>query len=564
MHLPIGPKILKLSTSEYAALTLIGVGCAAAAALLNKHVLLPQLVFVGIWILVIVLLSFALASSIADAVAARNLPAKLFIVFLLVMVFVASLKPTSTGFFRHDEIYSWGMWGVQHALGQQIDLYYTGAAYPQLFSYKLSSIFLAQDTHIPHFFPKLVTGLPSLIVLIVLGEFTAKSSRGWVNWLTLAVSVGAIVSLASPLYWAYADPLASALLLTSLALILKYEQGNRQLHLIVLSSACALLASLTKQPGLVWCLGSLPAMAIYGIFRLGWKKVVLIPCLAAVALATIWPFFLAPAFTSNHGVLEIVKNNGGFFESFLKSANSYIINSPDLGLLLILPIFIAMTNKPIRFLWLCFVLPYLIIWFIFGSYEKRHGIHVTLVSVLIASYALTRIYTPIQNGAYNLQLNAILQRNWIQWASVCVVLSSIVFAYYRQAAPLQDGNRATFTSQFGADAGEIFDDIVVNQHHVFTASNYQYGALFNRTPLYRPDGGDIHASAQKLKDYLTASKSSYTFTSGNWSYGPYSAQIENLAQRCPDAFELIKRSKVQPQLSIYKIHQIPLLSSCHP
>ena len=562
MKIFIGFDILKPSASEYAALTLMGVASAAATALINKYVPLPQLVFIAIWLLVVVLLSLALARSIIDAWTSRNLPAKLFIAFLIMIVFVAALKPTSTGFVRDDEIYSWGRWGVQHALGQPVDLHYTGAAYPQLFAYEIGSVFLAQGTHIPHFFAKLIAGLPSLLILIVLGEFIAKSQRRWANWLSLVLSITAMISIANLMYWAYADPLASALLLTSLALILQYAQRPEQIRLMVLASSCALVASLTKQPGLVWCLASLPIVTIYGVLRLGWKKAALVPCLFAVLLAIIWPVFVAPTFTSNHGVLEIAKNNGGLLASLLKSANSYIVKSPDFGLLLLFPIFVALINKPIRLLWLCFVLPYLVIWFTFGSYEKRHGIHVILVSVLLVTHALTRMYPIANNIVIARQFNSAIWQKWILLASLCIVVASINLAYFRHAPPLQDGNRAIFISQFGTDAGDIFDEIIVNKYHVFTASNYQYGALFNRTPLYRPDSGDVEASAQKLKDYLIPSQSSYTFTSGDWSYGPYSAQIEKLAQQCPDAFELIKKSAVKPQFSIYKIHQNSLASLC--
>lgn len=552
------------SASEYAAFTLIGVASAAATTFINKYLALPQFAFIAIWFLVAVLLSLALAQSIIDAWKSHNPAAKTFIACLLIMTIGAAFKPTSTGFSRDDEIYSWGMWGVQHALGQPIDLHYTGSAYPQLFAYEIGSIFLAQGTHIPHFFAKLIAGLPSILMLIVLGEFVAKSQRRWINWFTLVISISAVASMAGLIYWAYADPLASATILTSFALVLQYTQNPHQLRPMILASICALIAALTKQPGLVWCLASLPAMAIYGIWHLGWKKIILIPCLIASALAAIWPLILAPTFINNYGVLEIAKNNGGFMASLIKSANSYILHKPNLGLLLFLPILLSISNKPIRFLWLCFILPYLFIWFTLGSYEKRHGLHVVLVSVLLTTYALTQMYPIAKKNTITHQSAPTIQRTWTRWASLFTVLLIIGLAYLRHADSLQDGNRSIFISQFGADTGGIFDEIVTHQHHVFTASNYQYGMLFNRTPLFRPDAGDIEASMQKLKDYLLSSQSSYTFTSGKWSYGPYSSKIESLAQQCPEALELIKRSAVQPQLSIYKIHQKSLISSCNP
>ena len=556
-------KLIKPSASEYAALTLIGVTMAAGAALANKSVALPQILFIAIWLSVLILLSLALTRYVDSAWKSGNLPAKIFAIFSLLIVFFSAVKPTSTGFSRHDEIYSWGMWAVQHALGQSIDLHYTGAAYPQLFSYEISSIFLAQGTHIPHFFAKLIVGLPSLIIIIVLGDFTARSQKSWINWSTLFLSLSAIFSIFSLLYWAYADPLASALLLTSLALLLQYSQGPKHFHLIVLASLCALAASLTKQPGLVWCFVSLPAMGLYGVWRLGWKKSILAPCLSAMIFAAIWPFYLAPTFTSNHGVLEIVKNNGGVIASFIKSSFSYIFKNPDLGLILISPLIFACKNKPIRHLWVFFVLPYLLIWFIFGSYEKRHGIHVILISALLVNYALTQ-GQQIKNANFNIPEQKILRLNaWLPWASLCLITSSILWAYIQNSDRLRDGNRAIFISQFGDDSVNIFDDITTNRLPIFVASNYQYGIFFNRTTIHRFDAWDNEVSAARLKKFLISSQSAYIFTSGNWTFGPYEKKIEELLKKCPSSFQLSKNSAAEPQLSIYKIHQPSLSKLCN-
>ncbi|MCD2511089.1 hypothetical protein [Comamonas endophytica] len=553
----------KLSVAEYAALTLMAVASAAVATLLNKYFPLPQAVFLACWCLVVVLLSLALARSMGNAWQSKNLPAKLFVGFLLIAIFISALKPTSTGFSRHDEIYSWGMWGVQHALGKQPDLYYTGAAYPQFFSYEIASVFLAQGTHFSHFFAKLIAGLPSLLIIIVLGDFVAKSQRSWVNWLTLLLSIGAIASIANLLYWAYADPLASALLITSLALILQYAR-RRELRLMVLASACALMAALTKQPGLVWCFASLPAMAAYGVWRLGWKKEVLAPCIAAMALAAIWPVFLAPSFASNQGVMDIVTKNGGIVDSVFKSVKTYVLASPGIGFILILPVLLAFRSKPLRFSWLFFVFPYLIIWFALGSYELRHGMHVILMSVLLVMHALTSQYPLVENPASAQQGSGMIERHWMACVSFLLVILSMFLAYHRNADALKDGNRAIFISQFGSDAAEVFDGIVGSQSHVFAFSNYQYGIFFNRTPLFRLDAKEKNVSVQTLRSHLLTSRSAYVFTAGDWDYGSFSANFQALSQMCPEALQLMKKSEVQPQFSIYRVHQESLLSRCQP
>ena len=50
----------------------------------------------------------------------------------------AAVRLGLSSFDVDDEIYSWNMWGIQHALGEPHDLFFTVAPYPQTFSYLIA------------------------------------------------------------------------------------------------------------------------------------------------------------------------------------------------------------------------------------------------------------------------------------------------------------------------------------------------------------------------------------------------------------------------------------------
>ncbi|MCY0656285.1 hypothetical protein, partial [Klebsiella pneumoniae] len=99
-------------------LSLMGIGLAAGLAFSNSHIDIPRGLHIFAWILVAVFLLLALIRSLSKALTSNNWPSLLFAALLLFSVYQSAIKPTSTGFARHDEIYSWGMWAVQHFLGK--------------------------------------------------------------------------------------------------------------------------------------------------------------------------------------------------------------------------------------------------------------------------------------------------------------------------------------------------------------------------------------------------------------------------------------------------------------
>ena len=555
-----------ISASEYAAFALVGISLAVGFAFYSGDIELPRVLYISAWVVGFLFLVFAVARVIFGLLGSANLPLLLFFLLLVFGVYFFALKPTSTGFIRHDEIYSWGMWGVQHFLSRPYDTYYTQAPYPQFFAYELGSVFLAQGNHVSHFAAKLVCGIPALVIVIAFSDLVARSSSQLINWLTLLLAFGALASFGNLLFWAYADPLATALILLSFMLLLQYSEKPAKLRPLMLSLFCGLLASLTKQPGLVWCLATLPALILYGVWRWKWRPAALAACIAVMLLAAIWPLFVAPEFTGNQGVLDIVKKNGGWMASVLLSLKKYIVDSPDIGILLIGTMLVSLFSGKGRVFWILCVLPFLVIWFTVGAYEQRHGIHVLFVSTALANHLLIQRYPCIDRASREPRIFNFQGK--IPTDAICVAVSAILLtssvylAYQRNFSNLQDGNKAIFISQFGGESNEVYRDIIDNQRRIFVVSNYQYGMFFHRTIIGRPE---LHRSVLTPKGFLEELanfKPEYIFDAGEWTYGPYSSHLRKLIEVCPDAFFLIKKNDFSPYSAIYQVDSKVLGTEC--
>lgn len=555
-----------ISASEYAAFALVGIFLAVGLAFNNGDIELPRLLYILPWIVGFIFLIFAIARVISGMLTSANLPLLSFALLLVFGVCFFALKSTSTGFIRHDEIYSWGMWGVQHFLGQPYDTYYTQAPYPQLFAYELGSVFLAQGNHVSHFAAKLVCGIPALVIVIAFSDLVARSSSQLINWLTLLLTFGALASFGNLLFWAYADPLATALILLSFTLLLQYSEKPAKLRPLMLSLFCGLLASLTKQPGLVWCLATLPMLIIYGVWRWKWRPAALAACIVVMLLAAIWPLFVAPEFTGNQGVLDIVKKNGGWMASVMVSLKKYIVYSPNIGMLLIGTMLVSLFSGRGRVFWILCVLPFLVIWFTVGAYEQRHGTHVLFVSTALANYLLIQRCPCIDGISREPRIFNFQER--IPTDMICVAVSvvlltsSVYLAYQRNYSNLQDGNKAIFISQFGDESNDLYRDIIDNQRRIFVVSNYQYGMFFNRTVIGRPE---LHRSVLTPKEFLEELanfKPEYIIDAGEWTYGPYSSHLREMIEVCPDAFSLRKKNDFSPYSAIYQVDSQALGTEC--
>ncbi|WP_431777570.1 hypothetical protein [Ottowia caeni] len=390
-----------------------------------------------------------------------------------------------------------------------------------------------------------------------------KSAK--IQWVSLLLALAALGSVSNILLWGYADPLSSALMFTSFALVLQYANSPYALQPWIIACACGLLAALTKQPGLVWVGLSLPVIALFGVWRWRWPAITIIFGGVTAILAAIWPVFIAPDFSNNQGVLAIAEKNGGYLASGFYAFSKYILNDAFLGVLLVVSTGIALSTSRGRFLWIFAIAPFLAIWFIIGSYEKRHGMHVILMAVYLA---ISVLHARGRDAAQEIQFPAITDKFETRAVSlvlgIFVVCLAVGTAWSLNATALRDGNKLMFSAQFGDDALPIYEDMVSSKRKVFTTSNYQYGMLFNRVDISRLDPAGDESLMNSLLRYLREYEIEYALTAGDWGFGPYSETLLQLAEKCPAALELVASSELEPRPRIYRVHQGAPINSCVP
>ena len=119
-----------------------------------------------------------------------------------------------------------------------------------------------------------------------------------------------------------------------------------------------------------------------------------------------------------------------------------------------------------------------------------------------------------------------------------------------------------FIQQMGGrqNASTVFEQIVTGQKRVFTTSNYSWGLLYGRTPVFRVGhNGDV-ATVTSLRDLLLSQHADYAISSGDYAYGPFSALLLKLAHRCPLALPL----EIQSRDDRYRVFRVdrPQLMDC--
>ena len=485
-------------------------------------------------------------------------------VFLLVCV-LAFGSMASSAFAKHDEIYSWNLWAIEHFQRKPYDLHYTQAVYPQGYSYWLASIYLAQGQFVSQWGVRLAAGLP---VLLLLGTACAA-------WQTpadkraLAMQVGitgcALLSAGKNLLMGYADPLMSAALVVSMAALVRYAKDPVCLGWLWASVGAAVLAAYIKQPAVLWVGGGLPLIALAGMLKWGWPRRALVLVLVGAALVGYGTFVVSAGITDNQGVISRAIGGQSLWQVFAGSSYRYLIKRPDV-LLIMLGSWLAVRRIPFLHLaWWLGITPMLLLWFTLGSYESRHGTHVIWLAALLWLAALSWAKGPCTShrAVQSALASSEVRQLWISVIGAALFVLSIPVATVAGAqirgTDLQDGQKTAFIRQMGArDAGAFFSQLVREQSHVFVTSNYSWGLFYGRLPVMRAeDHADQGVSS--LARLLAESQANYAISSGYYAYGSHSQRLLGLHERCPGALTEVMVSS-DGEFKIFAIQENTLRS----
>lgn len=467
--------------------------------------------------------------------------------FTLLLGLYWAARLGTTAFDTNDEIYSWNLWAMQHALGEPIDLFYTQAPYPQLFAVLVSwkyQLLGSFELQLP------LRATLALIPVVLWGTIAVaplKTDEA-TAWRALVVMLLLVAAVGRWFGHGLADPLMAAALIVAIHSYLRYRAAPRRHGLLVLSVVCAGVAMYSKQPALIWGLASFPLLVLLDRWRQRVPSRALLAPLATLSLGLGWIFGAGSGFENNQGVINASQEGRALAGQLVFATRELLLGEPLVLLLLLAATLSVARTRQHRDVALLFLLPALLIWMLFGAYSTRLGIHVVGCAALLLAatgFALPaprreRSPVPVANWLH-------AHQRGVAAGLVALLLAASawqVFKNVERVGPgfsLYEAGHNAIALYFGHDA-----DVVVNETYarsdrlLWVPSNYLYGLYYHRTPMIRPTQRDGDAyEPRQLFDELLRHRPDLLFDAGDIvPFGPASGVFRSLAtEHCPDLFE---------------------------
>ncbi len=489
---------------------------------------------------------------------------------LIWIIFAADLG--TTAFDTNDEIYSWNMWAIQHYQGQPIDLNYTAAYYPQLFSVIIAysyALLGGIEYHLPI---RVMLGmLPGILFLAIVFAGHSLSAARLVGASLLFLVMVLAQGLKGVLNEGLADPLmATAFVLSVYFFIQCYRTYD--IRLLVLSTICALVAAYTKQPGLLWAGLLLPLFISYYIFKGRFEKSAWVLGAISFLVTAFWLVFIAPEFHQNQGVILPSQGNREILEQLLYGFERFFIKKPLVLLLLILTFLIAFKHRQqgIYLLLVFFVVvPYILLWVLFGAYNYRLGLHVIMLMMLIvcSESLFSSIFIQRISDFFERKTLKLIRIEWFVMLFVLLTVSIAMISanknmskYYHGLFNPNHGAETAIAKYYGADAPKLFMDILHNpeEKQLWFASNYTYGLFYGYQPTFRPIyTQELPYTRTTLLTEIEQYKIKYLFdTSPKYAFGPASEILKQMVEHdCAYLFEIVASPINDKGYVVYLVRQ---------
>ena len=465
------------------------------------------------------------------------------------------------GFDLDDEVYSWNMWAVQHFLGEPIDFSYTQAPYPQLFPKLLSYCYMLLGSVEPQTAVKTALIIFPFAILTAMG--LASNRNEWkflLLHLVLCLFVLRNVDLKHLFDDGMRDTMTAAAILASIYMLQLYRQRRDSIEYLWICLVCAIVAALAKQPGLVWALFSLPLLLAMDAFRRrdSWQSAALglIPAMSAIT----WMLTEGRNFEDNTGVVSRSFAQRNILEQLWFSVDTYFIQEPAIAMLAVLAVISVFRAKRGRDILLLFVVPSLLSWFLFASYDMRAG-----------AAALVVLGFLIAHGNYGLgdraRSSTVAIRPLAAKYQVALVVLILVFALREAASTIEKqssrdegytvghSQRNNLVRLFGPEAQIVFDRVRNNEDaRLWAPSHYVYGLFYGYSDVTRPASQKIAYTPKTLLEELRLENRNFATSSGDVPAGPGGQVLEQLATEvCPQLFTRIAGPDNVFHIMVYEI-----------
>ncbi len=465
-----------------------------------------------------------------------------------------------SAFSTADGLSSWNYWAL-HYYEQKIPE--SGVFYPQMYSiflavcYKLLGSF---DTQGP------VKALLAFFPLVLLNSIAFSMNKD--KFLLVPYFLIALFSIFPSItvlpafnyyLWGYADPMMASAYVSAIAFLLAYLR-NRDGASLWLMVVCAVIASLSKQPGLILALFTIPLILLIDMSRSKRFDAKVFSAIWLVILpAVTWILSAKIGFYHNTAVVNRSMSGDvgliGLFTTFFKSVFKYFILQPEILVLFILSIFSIKRDNHLRLIMWLSIMPGLIIWFLFGSYHFRLGLHVIGQMALLIAASNFMVF---RGHDFFTKFNSSNSIRNLSWFFVVVAIAVFFVLLIKPRVlhkkwnidghhPVMDSYEIVLRSSFGDGADYIKKNIFENDVVVIAPNRMIAGALFGKANIL------LAASTPKeLLTQISKTKASYIFDAGTTAQEP-SRALRLIVKRNLDLFQEVPMPKASHGYKLYLI-----------
>ena len=470
-----------------------------------------------------------------------------------------------SSFANYDEIYSWNMWAVQHARGEDHDLSYTVFPYPQTFSYLIAwcyQLLGSIDLQLP---VRGGLGILAASLLAAVGTASRRQGSGSLLWfMGLAIFTLFLADLHKHgLSRGFAEVLMIPALAVSVAFHLQYARSRdvgtpEAATYLWLACAAALLAGISKQQALVWLMITFPILITAKIVRRRRALTALLPVAVVWGGGLLWLVTEGSGALDNTAVIEHSQQERAWLEQLLHASNEHLAGRPEAPILLIWCAWAVLRGRQGRGVFVGLVIPSLLLWLFFDAYDARLGMHVPAVAALLIA---ANSYWPRAGGGESADAGVLLStriRHAVYGLAMTVAVLSGIGAWrvFQERGPdfsLYDGGQSTIHEHFGDDAGFVYRTIYRGPDTLWIPSSFIYGIFYGHNPIVRPFPVYTPVTAGQLKADIVRERPDYLFDAGDLVHWTAKYSFRKLVAKCGDWFEKVAKSSTAYGYIVYRL-----------